>query len=328
MRRRPAIADGWYARLIEGLPGLEDTRARVLPRALLRRGPVRGLLLAALSVRADRVALIRNDPGWRVLLALRALLGRRRKLVALHFIEPRPMRGWRGRADRWATRRALAAGQALTIGERAALARRYDLPRARFAHVPFALRSAAALAPDSQEPLVVAAGRASCDWPTLLEAARGANWRLVVVCSAAEEPSVAPLARAAGARLLVELAREDTRGLLRGAAVSVIAMRESGAAQGHVRLMESVDAGAAVVATDVAALHGYVCDGETAVLVAEGDAAALRAAVDRLLADPGERERLRTTAFAAAGRRTWADYLAAVERLALGEVSPARGRPR
>jgi glycosyltransferase involved in cell wall biosynthesis len=315
MPARPAIVDGWYADLIPAL--------RRPPAWWPARSAVRGLLLAVASVRGQRVALIRHDPGWRVLLALRALFGRRRKLLALHFIEPRPVRGLRGRADRWATRRAVAVGQTLTADEQTALARRYGLPPERFPVVPFALRSGAALPPAADGRTVVAAGRAECDWATLLAAAEGADWRLTVVCSAADEPAVRRLGGERLAELRVERPREETRALLRGAAVAVIAMRESGAAQGHVRLMEAVDAGAAVVATDVAALRGYAEDGETALLVDPHDADGLRRAVDRLLGDPAERQRLRTTAFARAQRWTWADYLAAVERLVL-TGAPAR----
>ena len=324
MARRPAIADGWYSELIDGLPGLEDVVPRWAARWLPRRGPLRGALLALLSVRAERVALIRHDPGWRSLLALRALFGRRRKLVALHFIEPRPLRGLRGRADRWATRRALAAGHVLTAAEREAYARRYDVPRDRFVHVPFALRSATALPPAADDG-VIAAGRAECDWETLSAAARGASWRLTVVCSEADLATVRRLDPDGSATVHSELPRDRTRALLAGSAVAVIAMRDSGAAQGHVRLMEAVDAGAAVVATGVAALVDYAEDGETALLVREGDAAELRGAVDRLLGDLAERERLRAAAFERAARWTWTDYLAAIERLVLN-AAPARSR--
>jgi 2-deoxystreptamine N-acetyl-D-glucosaminyltransferase/2-deoxystreptamine glucosyltransferase len=50
--------------------------------------------------------------------------------------------------------------------------------------------------------------------------------------------------------------------------------------------------GRAVVATAVGGLPDMVVDGETGLLVPPGEPAALRAAIDRLLADPGLRGRL------------------------------------
>lgn len=315
------IGDGWYAALVSSLTGVDGTRWRRVPR-----GPWRGLLLGLLSVRADRVFLIRHDPGWRALLAFRALFGVRRKLVALHFIEPRPVRGWRGRLDRWATRRALLAGQALTEAESERLAQRYDLPRERFPFVPFALRREEGEPPEGERDLVVAAGRAGCDWETVFAAAQDAGWPLTVVCGAHDAERVRALAaRAAAPAVLVDVPGDEVRALLRRAVVSLIALRDTGAAQGHVRLADAVDAGAAIVATDVAALRGYVVPGETALLVAQGDPAALRAAVDALLADGDRRRALRDAALAHAAQRPWPVYLTEIEALVL---SRARGRSR
>jgi glycosyltransferase involved in cell wall biosynthesis len=311
------IGDGWYAALVASLTGIDETRWAFVPR-----GPLRGVVLGLLSIRADRVFLIRHDPGWRALLALRALFGVRRKLVALHFIEPRPVAGWRGRLDRWATRRAVLAGQALTSAEAAALARRYDLPRERFPHVPFALRRETGTPPAGQRDLVVAAGRAGCDWPTLFAAADGAGWPLVAVCGPHDAEEVR---RLGGADVRVDLPGAEVRDLLRRAAVSVIAMRDTGAAQGHVRLADAVDAGAAIVVSDVAAVREYVEPGVTALVVAPGDAAALRADVERLLGDPALRARLTQAALDHAARRPWDAYLASVAALVL---SPARDRAR
>ena len=85
--------------------------------------------------------------------------------------------------------------------------------------------------------------------------------------------------------------------------------------------MEAVEAGAPVVASDVAGLEGYVADGETALLVAPGEATALRDALDRLLGDRELAERLRQAAWRRAARWTAGDYLDAVEELIFG------GRP-
>src|SRR5947209_4102746 len=110
-----------YAWLLPGVASFGTwLQARPAPvRALaLRFGPARGVLLFLASLGYDRVGVVRTDPGWRALLLLRALLGRRRKLVVLQFIRhPVPGRVW-PRIDRWAVRRAMADGHVLTPWER------------------------------------------------------------------------------------------------------------------------------------------------------------------------------------------------------------------
>lgn len=306
-----AIVDVSYGRLV---PGAEAFESRL-------RGPLRGVALFAASVRADAIATVRTGPGWRTLVLLRALLGRRHKLVALQFIV-HPHRGRRrdrawGRVDVWAVRRALRAGLVLTAAEQQACVARYGLPAERFPLVrwPSRLAPAGELPPPAAEPLVLSTGRAFCDWPTVFAAARGASWPLTVVCSREDLPEVDRLNADGRATVLSEIPAHEHAALLRRASVLVVAMRERDVSQGHVRLMDAADAGVPVVITAARALREYLVPGETAVVVAPGDAAALRAAVDRLMGDPAERERIRRAAFERSQGWTGEDYLAAVGAL-------------
>jgi glycosyltransferase involved in cell wall biosynthesis len=321
------LADGWYSwtvhefvpltRFTDRLPG----RAR---DAVLRIGPLRALLLMALGTRFDAIAVIRTDPGWRSLLLLRALLGRGRRLVVFHFIDHPDRQSGLGRwvdrgfrpLDRWATRRAVRSAQTLTEWERARYARAYSLGD-RFHFIPFAWRSDPDAAPpdDAGRAGVVAAGRASCDWPTLFAAARGAGWPLTVVCGPHDHDEVTRLNADGRATVLCDIHHDEARALLRGAAVCVLAMRESQISHGHVRLCDAVDAGAAVVASATRSLDGYVVEGETALLVPVGDAAAMRVAIDSLVSDPEQRAALAAAAFARASAWTWTDYASALVAL-------------
>jgi len=56
--------------------------------------------------------------------------------------------------------------------------------------------------------------------------------------------------------------------------------------------LEAGAAGKAIVASDIGGLRDVVVDGETGLLVAPGDRAALAAAIERLLAEPEQRERM------------------------------------
>jgi glycosyltransferase involved in cell wall biosynthesis len=329
--RRTVLADGWYGWLVTGFPALSDVIERWPARVqawLLRFGALRAVVLFAFSIRYDAVLMIRTDRGWRTLLLLRALLGHRRKLLVLHFIDHTDRAGaLAGRADRlwrvidrWATRRALLAAQVLSEWEVEQYARAFGIEPERFFFIPFAWRMAATDLPDPDpaEDLVIAAGRAFCDWPTLFEAAHAARWRLLVICGGHDRALVERLNADGRAEVLCDVSPERARELLAGAAISVLPMYDAGVSQGHVRLCDAVDAGVAVVASRTRSLEGYVEDGRTAVLVAPGNPEALRHAVDGLLSDPAMRARLARAAFDRAGAWTWVDYLAAIEAFGYG----------
>jgi glycosyltransferase involved in cell wall biosynthesis len=159
----------------------------------------------------------------------------------------------------------------------------------------------------------------------LFAAARGAGWPLLVICGEHDRAQVNALNADGRATVLCEVTPERARELIGEAVVSVLPMYDAGVSQGHVRLCDAVDAGVPVVATRTRSLEGYVSDGETAVLVAPGDAEALRAEIDRLVGDPAERERLARAAFERAVAWTWEDYLAAIEAFGLAH---ARGDGR
>jgi glycosyltransferase involved in cell wall biosynthesis len=66
--------------------------------------------------------------------------------------------------------------------------------------------------------------------------------------------------------------------------------------------LEAAAAGKAIVASDIGGLRDVVVDGETGMLVAPGDRAALRTALEQMLADPGKRERMGAAARERVGR--------------------------
>jgi glycosyltransferase involved in cell wall biosynthesis len=84
-------------------------------------------------------------------------------------------------------------------------------------------------------------------------------------------------------------------------------------------VLEAMASGLPVVGTDVNGIADGVADGETGVLVAPGDPAALAAALERLLADPALRHTL-----GAAGRRRVADELS-LDRMVAATLAVFRG---
>ena len=323
---------GTYDWIVPGWDAMRPWLERRRLAGVARFPPARAVLRLAAARRYDALVVERTGPAWRTTLLLSALTACRR-LVAIHFIDHPPPSGRARRAlhrlwrpvDRAATRRALLVAHVLTEPEGAAVQHRFALPSERVRHVPFALRRHEddVLPPPATESRVVSAGRAHCDWPTLFAAARGADWPLTVVCSAQDREEVDRLNADGRATVICEIPREECARILRTAAVVAVVMREEGVSQGHVRLMDAVDAGAAIVATRTRSLDGYAVDGETALLVPARDPAALREATDGLLADPAERARLREAAFERGREWTGPQYL---EALAEMVRSAARAR--
>jgi glycosyltransferase involved in cell wall biosynthesis len=330
---RGVLVDGYYGPYLDFDDFADVLRRAPAPVARLARvGPVRGVLLFLESLRRPAVVVVRVDPGWRSLLLLRALLGRRPKLVALQFLLlAAPAGGWRRRAellwrrvDRWAVPRAVRTACVLTAWEAGEYADHYEIDRDRVRHVPWPWRDdRAAPVPDyAVDGGVLAGGRAFCDWPTLSRAAAGADWPLTVVCAACDLGAVSALPWPASAVVLSDLAAPDYMRLLGESALAVLAMTDGHTSQAQIRLMHACDAGVPVVASDVAGLAGYVVPGETAVLVPPGDSAGLRRAIDDLLGAPDRRRALREAALARSAAWTGQDYGRALEAVIRGE--PAR----
>jgi glycosyltransferase involved in cell wall biosynthesis len=139
---------------------------------------------------------------------------------------------------------------------------------------------------------------------------------------------VQALGEASGARVLAEVPRPEHDRLLRSAAVYVIPLLDEPGSAGQVRLMTATEAATPVVASGVEALDGYAVDGETALLVPPGDAGALRAAIDRLLADPALARRLAESALGRGRAWTYPAYFRAVLELIEGVLADRPLPPR
>ena len=334
-----ALVTGWYRLFLHEHRSVDSAVSRWPARMrplVWRSGPLQTLTLLIAARQHPVIATIRRDPGWRSLLLLSALLHRSPKLVVLHFADypDRPAgvgrlidAAWRP-VERWALRRAMLRCQVLSAWESELYSQRYGIERERFCFVPFAWRHPApgdrpSFRAASGRVGVISAGRTSCDWPTLFEAAEGQPWALTVVCQAVDRPLVDRLNRNNRAEVRTDMPAPEVHRLLEEAAVSVIATYEGGISQGHVRLCASTDAGVPVIASRTRSLEGYVEDGRTALLVPPGNASALRDAVNRYLEDPEARDQMAQAAWNRAERWTWEDYLSALSELLRTEPGQA-----
>jgi glycosyltransferase involved in cell wall biosynthesis len=183
----------------------------------------------------------------------------------------------------WLARRVLrgaklviAASNELAEGARALGAREVRV-------IPSGVELPAHVGEEAEPPEVLFAGRLSPEKGVLelVEAADGMN--LVVAGDG-------PLrARVPGARGFVP--HDELQRLYARAAVVVCPSRREGFG---VTCLEAMAHGRPVVATSVGGLLDLVVDGETGIVVPPRDPAALRSALERLLADPDLRRRLGT----------------------------------
>jgi glycosyltransferase involved in cell wall biosynthesis len=116
-------------------------------------------------------------------------------------------------------------------------------------------------------------------------------------------------------------------GLLRAADVLVLPNPASAISTrftSPLKLFEYMAAGRPIVATDLPALREVLRDGETAVLVTPGDAAALAAGIERVITDAQLAGRLASAARAAVDDYTWDRRAERLEQLLTGLAGPRR----
>jgi glycosyltransferase involved in cell wall biosynthesis len=282
-----------------------DRRVRLRPLGLAR--PSRGALHGALqnlwrvgvlrgAVRRARPDVVLSFTPRTNVLVLLAAFGLRVPVVVSERVDPRhhaaPNRVW----DR--LRRLLYARAAAVVMQTAGL-RDYFGPRARTRVVPNPVSAPAAAGPPAREPVVVGMGRLDPQkgFDLLLEAfarvaPRHPDWSLEVWGEGQERPRLQALADELGPAGRVRLPGVTRRPeeLLRRAGVFVLSSRYEGFPN---VLCEAMACGAPVLAADCpSGPADIVQDGVDGLLVPAGDAAALAAGLDRLLADPGLRGRL------------------------------------
>ncbi|HET8602359.1 MAG TPA: glycosyltransferase [Marmoricola sp.] len=201
------------------------------------------------------------------------------------------------------------------------------VPEGSHHYVPFGISrlftTAVARAPDEATPLLLSVGgdRAR-DWATLAEALREVPEHVRVRLATDQVPLGTERAEVRPATSLAELFD-----LYRRASCMVVALRPNAHASGITAILEGVAAGVPLVATDTGGLREYFDETEIA-FVPVGDAAALAAAVRKLLEDPAEavaragRARARLLADGYTNDAYWQRVLAVV--IAADDVSRRR----
>lgn len=235
---------------------------------------------------ADAVVLATVGIEAAVLPLLLRLRRRRPRIVVFDYLAPRSDRAARlSRAGMRRVDRFLV----IRSGDVAMLGRRFGVPTARCEVVDWPVRADQLPATTTDGGYVYSAGWAHRDWATVLAAlARSGLPARVAPGRDLEIP--------AGARGSIEVVAmpppAEGRLLTASARTVVVPLADTDLPAGPLVLLDAMAMGKAVVATDVNGNRDYVRDGQTAVVVPPGDAAALAEALVRLDGDPDLRERL------------------------------------
>jgi glycosyltransferase involved in cell wall biosynthesis len=146
-----------------------------------------------------------------------------------------------------------------------------------------------ALEPD----LICAAGQLLRDYDCLLDAIEGLPVRLQIAAGSPwiEQP-LKPKRALPQNVTWGRLGRYDLRDMYARSAIAVVPILQNHYQTGIATILEMMAMGKCVIATRTFGQTDTIVDGETGVYVPPGDAAALRATIERLLASPAEAARL------------------------------------
>ncbi len=290
---------------------------------LARFSSVRGVLGWWIAREYDFVVTVSHWPGGRWLVFLTAWLGgsRRRKMILLEFIScPERLINrlmfivWFPLIFRPAIRRTMVAAQVMAAAEPEYYSKIFGVPASLFHLIPLPLieDKAQDRSYGASDNVVFASGRGACDWETLFRAAEGANWNLYVICSKHDRKRVDRLNRDGRASVRSEVSPAEHAQTMATAAVYVLPLRQRPISCGQLRMRNAISAGTPIVCTRVDGLSDYAIHHQTASVVDEGDHAALRREVDKLLCDPEWRRTLATRARELASTRTAAWFSGAI----------------
>lgn len=325
-RRIRILADTGYSSMLSDCDCLQDEIQRRFGKwtaRIARFSSIRGMLAWWIAREYDFVVTVSHWPGGRWLVFLTAWLAgrRRRKIILLEFIScPERLINrllftvWFPLVFRPAIRRTMVAAQVMAAAEPDYYSNIFGLPPRLFHLIPLPLIEDKVQDPGyhASNDVVFASGRAALDWETLFRAAEGAKWNLWVVSSKHDRKRVDRLNRDGRANVRSEIPTAEHAQMMEKAAVYVLPLRQRPISCGQLRMRNAISAGIPIVCTRVDGLRGYAIDDQTAAVVDEGDSAALRREIDKLLFDPEWRRTLATRARELARTRTAAWFSTAI----------------
>jgi glycosyltransferase involved in cell wall biosynthesis len=163
---------------------------------------------------------------------------------------------------------------------------------------------------------IFAAGRTGRDWKTFAAAVDSIGSRVTTVSG---RDGAALLGKVSNIEVLVDIPYDQYRERLRAARIVVVPLETHVYSSGQVVVLEAMALGKPVVATRVLGTEDYIRDGIDGLLVEPGDAAGMRAAINKILSSPELERSLGANAVQVIrDRHTLQKYVADIAVLASG----------
>ncbi len=168
------------------------------------------------------------------------------------------------------------------------------LPRERFVFVPLSVAEKPITeAEDEAEPFLLSMGTANRDYGLLFDALAGLPHRTVIVSGS---HALEGLDRPPNVEVRSGLSEDACRDLCQRARLSIVPLKDLSTAAGQVTVVEGMMSGRPLVSTRSVGTVDYVVQDVDGVLVAPGDADALRREIERLWNDDRARRAMATAA--------------------------------
>jgi glycosyltransferase involved in cell wall biosynthesis len=291
----------------------------------LGRTPLTRAIALALSSRGfDRLAIVYSNSLTKYLIVFFGVMNVR-KLVLFETIirDANDEKSWKMVLLGWFLRRCCYAMHVMVDSDVEAYTRAFALDRQNVNFVPWPMITEDHYSEQLPLPLterdhILSSGRANCDWETLLIAARGQNWPLIIVCSAEDLSLVEQQAEGTNTTVLSEISREDHERLVKTARLYILSLKQTNISSGQIRLSHCSEFCTPMVASDVYGLRGYLQDGVTGIAVPPADPDALRVTVNGLLKDEKRLQELVQSSAAYGEGKTITRYAHALARLVDG----------
>jgi len=214
----------------------------------------------------------------------------------------------------------------MTNWEREHYAKIFNIEKERFVHIPFPMiRSESPCHPVNRESdnYIMSSGRNSCDWGTLMQAAKNLpQYSVIIVHSKKDKRKFKHTALPSNVKLLCDIPLEEHDRLLKRAACFVITLIDTIGSSGHVRLSHAIHLGVPVIVTRASGIEEYVKEGDTAIVVPPRDPVALREAIHQLMASSKLQKKLANNAIRHHQKWTRQDYFDRISNNIINTFSP------